>query len=261
LLYTHPGGDSGEDSAARTLRLIEQGFTALKYDPFAAMHKHHTAYINGQIERAEVRLAAEFMNTVRAEVGPDIDLMIDFHGCYNSATALACIQALGDLGITWFEEPFPPEGIAALRHLRARTQQPLCVGERLYTRWDFLPILTEGLVNYVMPDVCWTGGITELKKISTLAETYFVPVAPHGAMGPLQATAAAHVMITTPNFYRLEILEPSWIALYNEYLTTPLDIVDGRLRLSNRPGLGIELDMDMVRSHPDLDWAPQRAVR
>ena len=80
----------------------------------------------------------------------------------------------------------------------------LCVGERLYTRWDFLPILQNHLADYLMPDVCWTGGISELKKISTMAETYYVSMSPHGAMGPIQLVAGAQAMMTVPNFYRLE---------------------------------------------------------
>jgi len=257
LLYTHPGGATGDEAAANTRALLAAGFSAFKYDPFSAMIQFHTEYLSGDIARADVRWSAEYMHAVRAEVGPDVELLIDFHGNYNAASALRCIQALQDLDITWFEEPFPPEGLAALRQLRGQTDQPLCVGERHHTRWDFAPVLAEGLVNYVMPDVCWTGGISELKKIATLAEVYFVPVAPHGALGPLQAIAGAHVMLTVPNFYRLEILAPQYIAMYDEYLTAPLDVAAGRLRLSDRPGLGVDLDLDAVRAHADPDWPPR----
>ncbi|MDP3062005.1 MAG: enolase C-terminal domain-like protein, partial [Chloroflexota bacterium] len=110
-----------------------------------------------------------------------------------------------------------------------------------------------GLANYLMPDVCWTGGISELKKIATLAETYFVPVSPHNAMGPLQILAGAHVMMTTPNFYRLEMAS-LWLSQFNAAITPALDVRNGTLYLSDRPGLGVELNKDWIRTHPDPDW-------
>ena len=124
----------------------------------------------------------------------------------------------------------------------------ICVGERLFTRWDFLPVLQDRLADYLMPDVCWTGGISELRRIASMAEAYYVPMSPHGAMGPIQAVAGAHAMMTVPNFYRLEttsLLLPA----FNAAIDPALDIRDGALHLSDRPGLGIELDMDYVRSH------------
>lgn len=113
--------------------------------------------------------------------------------------------------------------------------------------------LQEGLSNYVMPDVCWTGGISEMRKIATMAEAYFVPVAPHGALGPIQALAAANVMIATPNSYRLEFFS-EWKDLYDRLVEPKLDVRDGKLFLSDRPGLGVELDLDFVKAHPDPDW-------
>ena len=118
----------------------------------------------------------------------------------------------------------------------------------------FLPILRDRLANYVMPDVCWTGGISELKNIATMAEAHAIPIAPHGALGPLQTLASAHVMLGTPNFFRLEILGPDFITHYDAGITEQLDIRDGQLFLSDRPGLGVELDLDWVRAHPRPSW-------
>ena len=104
-----------------------------------------------------------------------------------------------------------------------------------------------------MPDICWTGGITEVRKIATLAESYYVPVSPHDASGPFNVIAGAHVMIDTPNFYRLEMSRAA-LGQYNACLTEPLDIRNGNLHLSDKPGLGYELDIDYIESHPDPDW-------
>jgi galactonate dehydratase len=98
-----------------------------------------------------------------------------------------------------------------------------------------------------MPDVTWTGGISELKKISTMAEAYYVPVSPHDASGPINVLAGAHTMMTVPNFYKLETHRAKLNA-YDVLIDPPLDIRDGHLHLSNRPGLGIEMNVDYLRS-------------
>jgi galactonate dehydratase len=253
-LYTHPGGETWERVAERSAGLAEQGWQGFKFDPFGESSVNLTSYVSGEISKEGIRTAAESIERIRNAVGPDIEIMIDFHGNYNVSSALRCIRALQPYDITWFEEPMQPESVDALRQLRAQTDAPLCVGERLYTRWDFLPILRDGLANYVMPDVCWTGGISELKKIATMAETYTVPIAPHGALGPVQTVAGSHVMLGTPNFFRLEILGPDFLPIYQDTIQHGLDVRDGQLFLSDRPGLGVELDMDWVRAHPRPTW-------
>jgi galactonate dehydratase len=125
---------------------------------------------------------------------------------------------------------------------------PIAVGERLHTRWDFAEVLHGGLADYAMPDVTWTGGISELKKISTLAETFAIPMTPHDAAGPINLVAGAQVMLTVPNFYRIETASPD-LTSYNRFLTEPLDNTGGRLRLADRPGLGVELDLDHLRGN------------
>ena len=251
-LYTHPGGATPEEAAANVRSLMRDGYDTFKFDPFTEMLTFHTAYISGEVSQRGVRAAAAQIEAVRDAVGPDVDILIDFHGSYNAASVLRCIRALEPYDIAWFEEPFPPENLAALRQLRAQTNASLCVGERLYTRWDFLPVLQEGLANYVMPDVCWTGGISELRKIATLAEAYAVPVSPHGALGPVQTIAAAHVAMVTPNLYRQEIVGRDWQPHYQSCLVGGLDIRDGALHLAGGPGLGVELDLEYVSSHPAL---------
>ena len=148
--------------------------------------------------------------------------------------------------ISWFEEPLPPEGIDALKQVKEGTNAPICVGERLYTRSDFLPILQNGLADYIMPDPVWTGGISELKKISTMAESYYIPVSPHIIPGgPLELISAAHVMSTIPNFYRLEHAL-TLIPEHNKFLKEPYQIKDGHFYLSNKPGLGYEPDEEKL---------------
>ncbi len=123
---------------------------------------------------------------------------------------------------------------------------PICVGERLYTRWDFLPVFEQRLADYVMPDVVWTGGISELVRIATMAEAYHVPISPHNAMGSLQIVAGAHVGLTVPNFYRLEHCT-SFIPYYQACLREPLAFDREHVTLSDRPGLGHDLSEQYLR--------------
>ena len=98
----------------------------------------------------------------------------------------------------------PVESYHALHQVREKVSAAISVGERLHTRWEFVPIFENELADYVMPDVTWTGGISELKKIATMAEAYYIPISPHDASGPINVVAGAQVMLTVPNFYRLE---------------------------------------------------------
>jgi galactonate dehydratase len=253
LLYGHPWGSTREEIVATTKQVVASGFTALKHDPFHEMAPRLIDYRGGNISRQGIREAAELTAAMRDAIGPDAELLIDMHGNFNVASALDAIRALEPCDIGWFEEPVPPQSLDALRQIRSQTDVQLCVGERLYTRWDVLPVLSAGLVNYVMPDICWTGGITEMKKIATLAETFFVPISPHGAQGPVQIIAGGHVMLTTSNFYRLEI-NTAWLDMFNAAITPPLDIRDGALHVPDRPGLGVELNHDYLADHPDPEW-------
>ena len=124
--------------------------------------------------------------------------------------------------IGWFEEPTPPESIQALRAVREQVNVPICVGERLYTRHDFLPLLEQHLADYIMPDVVWTGGISELLRIATLAEAYHVRSARTTRWGRCKSLAGAHTMMTVPNLYRLEHNIANY-GNYNRFIDHPLD--------------------------------------
>ena len=176
-------------------------------------------------------------------------MLIDAHGRFNVPTAIRLCRTLEDAGqIDWFEEPVPVESYHALRQVREKVNASICVGERLHTRWEFVPIFEQELADYVMPDVTWTGGITELKKIATMAEAYYVPISPHDASGPINVVAGAQVMMTVPNFYRLETAR--WdLSSYNVLLETPLNNAGGRLHLMDAPGLGITMNVEFLRAH------------
>jgi galactonate dehydratase len=242
-----------DDYARAAKATVAAGHTVLKCDPFLEMAPYHTGYVSGQISPAGEDLGVEIIVAMREAVGPSVEILVDAHGHYNVPTAVRIARRLEPSRITWFEEPVPPESVAALRAVREQVSVPICVGERLYSRWDFAPILEGRLADYLMPDVVWTGGISELLRITTMAEVYHVPVSPHNALGPLQVIAGAHAMLTVPNFYRLEHSLHS-LAAYRACLDQPIELVGDELRVPDRPGLGFELNPDFLASHAVRGW-------
>ena len=253
-LYNHVTPGDPLKAAEHARSLMAEGFTAFKTDPFfPEMRQHHRRYTTGAISAAGAANGVETIAAIREAVGPEVEVLIDAHGNFNVPTAIDLARRLEPYHITWFEEPVQPDSVHALRQVRESVSVPLCVGERLYTRFDFVPILRDGLADYIMPDVLWTGGISELRKIANMAEAFYIPVTPHDANGPINILAGAHTMMTVPNFYRVGYTS-AYRDLYDKLITPPLDIRDGYLYLSDRPGLGVELDLDYIEAHPDPDW-------
>lgn len=255
LIYTHPDQrrfDTPEGVVEEVRVIVGSGHTGIKFDPFPhppGVSPFDDRYLDGGLSRAGERQAMELTALVRETAGPDVELLIDAHGRFDVPTAIRLGRALDELGdIHWFEEPVPPESYAALEQVRERVRVPISVGERLHTRWDFVPVLENRLVDFVMPDVTWTGGISELKKIATMAEAYYVPISPHDAAGPVNLVAGGHVMATVPNFYRIESSRHD-LSSYDQFLTEPLDNTGGRLRLPAGPGLGLDVDRDHLRAN------------
>ena len=146
----------------------------------------------------------DIIAAIREAVGPEVELLIDAHALYNVPTAVRLANRLAPYGIPGSRSPSRRRATTPCARCASRCRMPICVGERLHTRFEFVPVLEQRLADFVMPDVTWTGGISELKKIATMAEAYYVPVSPHDASGPINVLAGAHVMLTVPNFYRLE---------------------------------------------------------
>ncbi len=259
-LYTHPDQrkfTSKEGVVAEIRDIVRSGHTALKFDPFPQQGPHvdgkareqRDGYLDGGMTRKDEREAAELTALIRETAGPDIEVLIDAHGRFDVPTAIRLCRSLEEAGnIDWFEEPCPPESLNALKQVREKVSAAISWGERGHTKWDFVPVLENRLADYIMPDVTWTGGITELKKISALCEAYYIPVSPHDAAGPINVVAGAQVMMTVPNFYKLETSE--WnLSKYDPLINVPLDNSNGSLKLNRAPGLGIEMNRDYLEAN------------
>jgi galactonate dehydratase len=188
---------------------------------------------------------------VREVLGPHRDMAIDFHGRISATDAKRLLPGLAELHPLFVEEPVLPEHSARLPEIVACSSVPIAYGERLYSRSDFLAPLQSGIA-VAQPDLSHAGGITEVRRIAALAETYDVLLAPHCPLGPIALAASLQLAFTTPNFL---IQEQSIGIHYNagaEVLDWVLDrdpfrFVDGHVALPPGPGLGVEIDEAAVR--------------
>ena len=192
----------------RPRRGVADGHVAIKLDPYLEMQRFHTGYLGGQISAAgEDEAPPSSRRSARQSGrGRDPDRR---HGNFNVPTAVRLARGLEPYRIGWFEEPVPPESIQALRSVRDQVGVPICVGERLYTRWDFLPVFEQRLTDFVMPDVVWTGGISELMRIASLAEAYHVPLSARITRWGRCRSRRSHVGWTVPTFTAWSTASPS----------------------------------------------------
>ncbi len=194
LIYTHPDQSKFtsregvvEEITAHPRSQATRRSSSIRSRPMRGARVQPHGYLAGYLSKKGEREAAELTALIREITGPDIEILIDAHGRFDVPTAIRLCRSLEDAGqIDWFEEPVPVESYHALRQVREKVSAAISVGERLHTRWEFIPILENELADYIMPDVTWTGGISELKKIATLAEAYYIPITPHDASGPDQ---------------------------------------------------------------------------
>ncbi|MFK8025383.1 MAG: mandelate racemase/muconate lactonizing enzyme family protein [Ilumatobacter sp.] len=242
-VYHDPGA-----AAARALDYVEQGFTAVKQDPAGPYS------FQGGRELSLTELARSEANAraIRDAVGDRADLLFGTHGQMTTSSAIRLARRLEPFDPLWFEEPCPPDQVDALGEVAAATSIPVAAGERLSTRREFNDALRAG-VRILQPNVGRCGGIWELKKISALAESFNAQVAPHIYCGPVAHAAAAHVGFSMPNFLLLETIQT---AFHDDVIVEPLDWDAGYVVPPTAPGLGIELDLDVVLAHPARDDSP-----
>ena len=219
-------------TAERARELVDRGFGALK---------------TGGVTDPLGRVAA-----MRAELGPEIDLMVDIHGppWLTTADAIRMGQALEEYDLLFYEDPVAPEDIAAIAKVSANVNLPIAAGERHATVHGVRQLIEREIIDVVQPDTGRAGGLMQMKKIATLAEAHYITFAPHsGSLGPLAEVAALHLCSTLPNFLILEHLEDDVPQRY-EVIEPQPTIVDGCLLVPDRPGLGVDIVEDAVAHYP-----------
>jgi len=224
--------------------LLDAGITGMKIWPFDEWGRK----TNGQyIHPADLAKAMEPVRKIRAAVGSAMDLAMEFHGYWSLNAAVQIAHALEEYEVMWLEDmmkTFSPEAFAALAR---STRLPVALSERLLARHQFLPFLQAGSMRVVIFDVEWCGGITEAKKIASLADVYQLPVALHNYGGPVLNFASGHVAASIPNLMIMEV-GVNLLALYTErYVTCPARVDKGAYVLTETPGLGTALSEELLR--------------
>jgi galactonate dehydratase len=243
-----PRGSTPDEVAQSAEGLVARGFSALKWVPFPATPAlAGRRFVDGAV--AEVR-------AVREAVGPNVELMVDGHGRLSPAVAVRVAEALAPFGLMFFEEPCLPTNGPALARIAEKSPIPIAAGERHYTRWGFRELFEARAVAVVQPDIIQTGGLAEARKIAAMAEMHFVSVAPHNPWSWVNTVASLHLDAVIPNFLIQEVVsdpEP-W---KDEIVTWRPELdADGYFALPDRPGLGIELDLEAVKRFPPVEGRP-----
>ena len=236
--------------------LLSQGISAMKIWPFdlppglADAEAGAPGPVRHYLDKDSLKRGVACVEEIRAAVGDKMQIAIEGNARWNLPAAIQIARALEPYNIMWLEEMIPPDNVESYARLKAESRIPLCVSERLFTRFGFRRVVEANAADIIMPDISWTGGISETRKICAQADTYYLPVTGHDATGPVALWAAAHLMLHIPNAMILETVRAYYNGWYNDIVTAPIPINEGMLSLPHKPGLGVALREEAL-SRPD----------
>ena len=239
--YTNPG--TPEQNAKEARRVVEMGYTAMKFDPFGQRNFY-------TISPEEAQLAEDRVAAVREAVGPNVEILVEVHAKFNVYTAVHLGRRLERYRPFWFEEPVSQENVSEMAQVRRQVDIPIATGERLYLKFPFYELIKAEAVDILQPDICNAGGITELKKIAAVAESQHVMMAPHNTNAAVGTVASMHLDASMPNFliqeYHAEFYEPHYFEVFDGLPRQQ----GGYVELPKGPGLGLSLNEDVLAAHP-----------
>ena len=255
-VYANGWGGGGWDSgiiAERASEVVEQGFTALKFDPIPGPWR---TFVDKRVENQTV----ENVRAVRQAVGQDVDILVEMHRRLAPMHAIKIARQIEEYEPFWYEEPVLAENIDALAAAKREIRIPVVTGEELYTKFEFREVFEKQAADIINPDVCNVGGILELKEIGAMAEPYFVAVSPHNYNSTTLGLAATiQVSATMPNF----LITEYFLNLEDfgkDITVNPFEVNNGYIELPETPGLGIEIDESSLAKYPYQEFPP-RAIR
>ncbi|RUT28869.1 mandelate racemase/muconate lactonizing enzyme family protein [Arsenicitalea aurantiaca] len=245
----YENGCTPEVAAAAARKVVAEGYSGMKFDPF---------WLAGADPQPEVlRLGFDTIAAVRDAVGPDARIMIDGHGRFSVGTANQIAHVLGELGVYWFEEPVAPENFAMLGEVDRPKGLRIAAGERCWSRHQVPQLIAQGRPHVLQPDIIQVGGILEAKKIAAIADAHGIPVSFHCPFGPVATAAALHLDMATTNIVSQESFSAFDVPWRSDLVTNCPMPRQGAYRVSDAPGLGIELNEDAIREHPFREEAVQ----
>lgn len=249
-IYPKPGDKTDVYSdpvlaAERAREYVDQGFTAVKFDPAGP----YTAFDGRQLSLSALDLSERFAKLIRESVGNQADLLFGTHGQMTAAGAIRLAKRLEPYDPLWLEEPIPPDSPDEMAKVARATSIPVATGERLATKYDFGRLLKAGGASILQMNLGRVGGLLEAKKIAGMAEVYQTQIAPHLYCGPIVGAANIQLSTCTPNFLILESIE-QWTGFHAEILKKPIQWQDGYVIPPTDPGLGVELNEDVLKANP-----------
>lgn len=229
--------------------LLKRGIKAIKlypYDrgPVNAFARHGGTFIT----QAELKESLDPIQRIRKTAGHEMEIALDLSSKWNLPCSLQIAKSLEPYGIMYLEDPMLPDNLEAYATLARETSIPVCLSERLATRFRFREMFESRAVDVVMYDVTWCGGISEAKKISDMADTYKIPTSPHTGGGPVLWYASIHMATALTNFYIMESVYHLYNDLYPHFLQNVPVPVDGYVTAPETPGLGLELREEAFRN-------------
>ncbi len=228
-------------------RLAADGYKALKFDPFRKRPDGVNEYSKRVLDKDREDLAVGRVEAVREALGPDFKICVEVHGNLGPMSAIAAGKRLEACRPFFYEEAVDANNVEMMAKVAAHVDIPIAAGERLYTRYGFRPYIEQQILDIIQPDLGLAGGISEVKKIATYAETYGISVQPHNCASPVLTAVSVQLDACIPNFIIQELF-PYRPAAHYEVVTEPLErqVVDGYLPISDKPGLGVELNDDFL---------------
>lgn len=233
-----------------------QGFTAMKVDVDDAGDPNRFDKVNWTADNMEIDRMVKWVEHVKGMIPANMELAVDMHGRYDAPTGKKVAKAFEPFRLLWLEEPVPPEDIDAMADIRHSTTTPICCGENIYMRWGYKELFEKRAADIIMPDFQKVGGLAEAKKIADMAHSFEIPVAPHCVVSPIGQMASAHVCASIPNFL---VCEWHWIDNLDTWKTFVKEgeiIHQGYITVTDRPGLGVEMDEQAARKVqiPGTPW-------
>ena len=250
-LYPLPGQDmrafwtSPGMAAECAAEMARRGFTAVKFDPAGP----YTLRGGHMPALSDVARSAAFCKAVREAAGGRMDILFGTHGQFSTGGAIRLAKALEPYDPLWFEEPVPPDNIAAMAQVARATSVPVATGERLTTKAEFAPLLSAGAAAILQPATGRCGGLLEARKIAALAEVHNAQIAPHLYAGPVEWAANIQLAATLPNLLMVETIQTGG-AFHMQLIGHSIRWEEGFVEVPTAPGLGIEFDEELARAHP-----------
>ena len=250
-VYYHVKGDTKEKLIQGCVDAKKQGFTAVGHlTPFLD-EAREVPYFKTHSEK--MKDAIDTVGMYREAVGDEVDLCVEIHRRLDPAEAIVLGRGIEEFRPFFFEDPIRPDNFDAMAEVAQKINIPIATGERLHTIYEFQMLLTRNAVQYVRPDVCMCGGITHAKKIAALAEAHHVDVVPHNPLSPVSTAACIQIAACIPNFALQEFPTGEDRPPKNEIVVQTLEVEDGFIIISDKPGIGIELAEDAMEKHPFKD--------